>query len=99
MTDSDLTANRSVTIPNAEGIHVRAAHLIGIVAARYESKITLTKEHRTVEPTNILQVLSLGIAAGQVVELRATGRDASEAVEAIALLIEGGFQEEIPTNE
>jgi len=99
MSDSDLTANRSVTVPNAEGVHVRAAHLIGIVASRYEAQVTLTKEHRTVDPTNILQVLSLGIDVGQIIELEATGPDAADAIDAIAALIEGGFQEESASNE
>lgn len=95
MTDSELiTANRTVTVPNAKGVHVRAAHLIGIVAERFQSQITLTKDHRTVEPTSILQILSLGIGPGQIIELSATGLDAATAVEAIASLIEGGFQED-----
>ena len=61
------------------------------LARQFESKIELVREGRRVVATNIIDLLTLGAAKGTELILVAEGRDAQEAVDALARLVESGF--------
>ncbi len=90
---SEARASRSVVVRNPEGVHARAATLIAELVRRFDAKVSLTKDRERVEATDVLQVLSLGVAPGEKLLLEATGRQAEEVVEALVQLIESGFGE------
>ena len=55
------------TIKDAMGIHARPAGLLVKEAAKYESKVSLTKDGKTVDAARLMAVMSLGVKQGQTV--------------------------------
>ena len=63
--------NFEYTVKDELGIHARPAGLLVKEAKKYESKITLTKEGKTVEATKLMAVMSLAVKCGQTVTVAA----------------------------
>jgi phosphocarrier protein len=80
-------------LTNVLGLHARAAARLVQVAGRFQSKILLTKEGRTVDAKSILGVLMLSGSAGDRLVISAQGNDAEEAVAALQALIRSRFGE------
>ena len=76
-------AKFSYTIKDELGIHARPAGELVKEAKKYESKITITKEGRTVEATKLMAVMSLGVKCGQTIDVEVTGADEAAAADAI----------------
>jgi phosphocarrier protein len=84
---------QSFTIKNRLGLHARAAALLVQTASRFQAEITVAKDGETVNGKSIMGILMLAAAQGSLVEVAAQGKDASQALNAIAELIENGFGE------
>ena len=78
---------------NVLGLHARAAARLVQMASRFQSKIALSKDGRTVDAKSILGVLMLAGSPGERLFLSAEGADAEEAVEALSSLIRSRFGE------
>jgi phosphocarrier protein HPr len=85
--------SRVIVIRNTQGLHARPAGEFVKLARTFESKIELIRDGRRVEARNIIDLITLGAAQGTELILEANGRDAKEAVEALARLVESGFPE------
>ncbi len=84
---------REVTLLNVLGLHARAAARWVQVASRFTSRITLSKDGRTVDAKSILGVLMLAASQGERLLLSAEGPDAEQAVDALAALVRSRFGE------
>ena len=84
---------REVTLNNVLGLHARAAARFVEVASRFRSRITLSKDSRSVDAKSILGILMLAGAQGDRLVLGAEGDDEKEAVEALSTLILSRFGE------
>jgi len=84
---------RTVQIVNSNGLHARPAAEIVKAAARYKSKVTLTREDLEVNGKSIMGVMMLAAECGAMLTLRADGPDADDAVDALATLIANKFGE------
>ena len=84
---------RTVTIANRNGLHARPAAEIVKVAAKFKSDILLVRDDLEVNGKSIMGVMMLAAEYGSELVLRAEGPDESEAVGAIAKLIESRFGE------
>ena len=84
---------RTVQIVNKNGLHARPAAELVKVSARYKSEITLMKDGMEVNGKSIMGVMMLAAECGSSIGVRADGPDASDAVEAIAVLIANRFGE------
>ena len=58
------------------------------------AEIEVVKDDLVVGGTSILGLMMLAAAAGAVLELRARGREASAALEALSALVARGFDED-----
>ena len=85
---------RQFTIINELGMHARAATRFVQVANRYRSDIDVEKDGQVVNGKSIMGVLMLVAAQGTVIQVRARGDDAEEAMAALAELITNKFGEE-----
>ncbi|OED58658.1 HPr family phosphocarrier protein [Acholeplasma laidlawii] len=65
------------------GLHARPATRLVNQAMGFQSEITLTAFNRTVNLKSIMGVMSLGIYNGEIVEIKAEGEDAKEAISGI----------------
>lgn len=86
-------SRREVRISNRLGLHARAAARFVQTANRFRSKVTLTRDGRTMDGKSILGILLLAAAKGAELVVAAEGEDEQAAVEALAALVSGGFGE------
>jgi phosphocarrier protein len=85
---------RTVLVANAAGLHARAAAMIATLLRRFKARVTLAKGNNVVEGTEVLQILSLGAAAGESLTVEATGEEARQALDALEALFRDKFGEE-----
>ncbi len=84
---------KEITIKNEVGLHARPATYFIQKANEFKSGIWVEKEERRVNAKSLLGVLSLGIVKGTTITIIADGADETEAVEALATLIDNNFGE------
>lgn len=84
-----------LAVEHEHGLHLRPAAEFVRLAARFQSRVEVVNvtrgAGRTADARSLLQVTALGVNAGHVVRLTATGDDAAEALEALTALIRSGF--------
>ncbi|MGH7155435.1 MAG: HPr family phosphocarrier protein [Acetobacteraceae bacterium] len=85
---------RTVRITNKRGLHARAAAKFVTIAERFGASVEVVREGQSVSARSIMGLMMLGAGPGAEVELRAEGWDAKEALDALAALIESGFNED-----
>jgi phosphocarrier protein len=88
------TVRRIATICNQRGLHARASARFVKVAAQFDAEIVVRKNGTEVSGRSIMGLMMLAAAPGTVVELSASGPQATEAVAALADLIECKFNED-----
>jgi phosphocarrier protein HPr len=85
---------REVEIVNRLGLHARAAAKLVHTSSRFDSQVWLVKDGEEVDAKSILGLLLLAAAQGSRVVVRCDGDDETEALTAVARLIEDGFEED-----
>jgi phosphotransferase system HPr (HPr) family protein len=83
----------SVVITNALGLHARAAARFVHAASAFHSRIRVAKGDREMDGKSIMGLLLLAAAQGTRVTITADGVDEADAIQALRLLIERGFDE------
>ncbi len=84
---------RALTIRNRRGLHARAAAKFVTLAERYGASVEVVKDGQSVSARSIMGLMMLGAGIGSTIELQAEGWDAKEAMDALAALVEAGFNE------
>jgi phosphocarrier protein len=79
---------REVEIVGPYGLHVRPAHDFAVLANRFDSTIEVIRDNERVNGKSALDILLLAAKEGTTLTIVATGRDAHEAVDALARLFE-----------
>ena len=79
------------TIKDEMGIHARPAGMLAKEGKQYESKITITKEGRTVEASKLMALMSLAVKCGQTVEVQIEGSDEEAAYEGMKSFFEANL--------
>jgi phosphocarrier protein HPr len=86
--------SKTVTIVNKRGLHARAAARFVTLAERFGASVDVLKDGQTVPARSIMGLMMLGASRGCEIELQAEGWDAKEALDALAALVEAGFDEQ-----
>lgn len=86
--------SREVEIRNRLGLHARAAARFVHLANRFRSRVSLSRDGKTMDGKSILGILLLAASRGSRLLVSAEGEDEEAAVEALVGLVEGGFGEE-----
>lgn len=89
-----MIAERTVTIANMLGLHVRPSAEFAGTASKYRSRVSVIRDGQAVNAKSSIDLLTLAAIAGTQLTLRAEGDDAQQAVDALASLIESKFGEE-----
>jgi phosphocarrier protein len=84
---------RSVIVTNALGMHARAAARFVRLASSFTSQIKVTRQGRAIDGKSIMGLLLLAAARGAEISISADGPDEAAALEALAALVERGFDE------
>ncbi len=85
--------SRTVTIANKRGLHARAAAKFVTLAERFGASVDVIRDGQAVSARSIMGLMMLGAGIGSRIELTAEGFDAREALDALAALVEAGFNE------
>ena len=85
--------SRSVTIVNELGMHARAAAKFVHLAARFVSRIRVSRQGREMDGKSVMGLLLLAAAQGSSITISAEGQDELDAVSALAALVSSGFGE------
>ena len=80
-------------IQNKLGLHLRAAAAFVKVAERFKSDVSLERDGTRANGKSIIALVTLAASLGTSVKIVAEGPDASEAVGALAKLVEDRFGE------
>ena len=91
--NSGRAVAQRLTICNERGLHARASARFVRMAEHFDADITVTREGVTVGGTSIMGLMMLAAGPGSTILVKATGRQAREALEAIATLVSSGFDE------
>ncbi|WP_026782143.1 HPr family phosphocarrier protein [Pleomorphomonas koreensis] len=84
---------RELKILNKKGLHARASAKFVQCVDRFEAEVCVLKDGQSVSGTSIMGLMMLAAGIGSFIEVRATGREALDAVEAIAALVNDRFGE------
>ena len=82
------------SIRNQRGLHARAAAKFVKLASSFNAQIRVIKGDMDVSGTSIMGLMMLAAGIGTDVELRASGAQSTEAMQALLDLIERKFDEE-----
>ena len=85
---------RTVAISNRLGLHARAAAKFVKLASSFTAEIVVAKGGVEVSGRSIMGLMMLAASPGTSIEIRSTGNDAAEALEALVDLVERRFDEE-----
>ena len=85
---------REVEIVNKKGLHARASAKFVQTAEQFDAAIIVTRGSETVGGTSIMGLMMLGAATGTKITIKATGKEAAGAVEALCALVSDRFGEE-----
>ncbi len=85
---------RSLPIGNKRGLHARAAAKFVRTAGQVDAAVRVSFKGQEVSGLSIMGLMMLAAGIGSSIDLICTGRQAGEAMDALAALIEGKFGEE-----
>ncbi|MBM4778655.1 MAG: HPr family phosphocarrier protein [Archangiaceae bacterium] len=88
-----LVSEATYTIPNALGLHARAAAQLVKAANKYPCEVDVECEGQTVNGKSIMGVLMLAAAQGMVVKVSCRGDGADDCQKEIGALINNKFGE------
>lgn len=84
---------REIEIINKLGLHARASAKLTQTAGQFSSEVFIAKAGRRVNAKSIMGVMMLAAGKGTKVDIEVTGDDESEAMDAVAALINDKFGE------
>ena len=84
---------RTFVIGTKLGLHARPAAVLVQTANRFDASLEIQKEDLKIDGKSIMGIMTLAAEMGSSITVRATGKDAAAAMEALAKLIESNFGE------
>ena len=85
---------RTLSIANKRGLHARAAAKFVRTAGQFDANVRVSFKGQEVSGLSIMGLMMLAAGIGSSIELTCSGRQAAEAMDALAALVEGKFGEE-----
>ena len=89
-----MKAALTVEILNERGLHARASAKFVKLASEFDAEVTVSRDEQRVDARSIMGLMMLAAGPGCRIDIVAEGPDAKAAVEALAELIAGRFDEE-----
>ncbi|MEN8179470.1 MAG: HPr family phosphocarrier protein [Pseudomonadota bacterium] len=85
---------KQITIVNKLGLHARAAAKLVSCASGYGCNVHLQRNGQRVNGKSIMGVMMLAASQGSALEIEVSGKDETEALEALECLINDRFGED-----
>jgi phosphocarrier protein len=85
---------RKLGIANKRGLHARAAAKFVRTAGQFDAAVKVSFKGQEVSGLSIMGLMMLAAGIGSEIDLSCTGRQATEAMQALSALVEGKFGED-----
>ena len=82
-------------IQNQKGLHARAAAAFVKCLENFDAEVFVIKDGQEVDGSSILGLMMLSASKGSKIEVEAEGNQAQEAIDAVSLLVNSMFGEEM----
>jgi phosphoenolpyruvate-protein phosphotransferase len=86
-TDDAAVTSAPVTVGARTGLHARPAAVVAATARRFAADLRLHKGAREANARSVVSIMALEVGGGDVLHVHGRGRDAAEAVAALAELL------------
>jgi phosphocarrier protein len=87
-------ALRTVEIVNKRGLHARASAKFVKTASGFDAEVRVSKDGQTVDARSIMGLMMLAAGPGSAIEIEAEGKEAANALDALAELVAQRFDED-----
>jgi phosphocarrier protein HPr len=84
---------RTLVICNKKGLHARASAKFVQTVEKFDAEVRVRRNGETVGGTSIMGLMMLAAAPGTSITVEATGPQAADVIEALAVLIDSRFGE------
>jgi len=84
---------RVLEICNKKGLHARASAKFVQTVERFDAEVRVTRGQETVGGTSIMGLMMLAAGPGTSITVTASGPEAAQVIEALALLVAERFTE------
>jgi len=84
---------RKITITNPSGLHMRPASLFAKAATPFQSEVTFSIRGNNYNAKSMISVLTASVKCGEEIELKISGDDEQECMDALVAAIESGLGE------
>jgi phosphocarrier protein HPr len=84
----------TVEILNERGLHARASAKFVKLASEFDAEVTVSRDEQSVDARSIMGLMMLAAGPGSCIDITAEGPDAKAAVDALAELVAGRFDED-----
>jgi phosphocarrier protein HPr len=88
------SATRTVEIVNKRGLHARASAKFVKLASGFDALVKVSKDGQTVDARSIMGLMMLAAGPGSEIEIEAEGAQATEALDALEVLVARRFDED-----
>lgn len=88
-------AEKTLIICNQKGLHARAAAAFVKCVSEYDADVSVEKDGQEVDGSSILSLMMLAASKGTSIRVKVHGKDAQEALSALAVLVDSKFGEEL----
>ncbi len=85
---------QKLEIVNKKGLHARASAKFVQCVEQFDADVKVTRNGETVGGTSIMGLMMLAAGTGTTIDVEATGKEAADAVAAIAAFVASRFGEE-----
>ncbi len=82
---------RKVVITHTKGLHLRPSTRVSAAARKFQCDVRIRANGRDVSAKSIIELMGLAAEQGTELSVRAEGKDAAEAVNAIVELVRTNF--------
>ena len=85
---------QELEIKNRKGLHARAAAAFVKTVENFDAEVEVSRIGQTVSGCSIMGLMMLAASQGTTIEVKTSGKQAKEAMDAIQTLLENKFGEE-----
>lgn len=85
--------SQDLEIQNIKGLHARAAAAFVKTVENFDAEVTVERMGQQVSGLSIMGLMMLAAAKGTTIKVSTSGKQAKEALDAIANLVNGKFGE------
>ncbi|MEZ5996482.1 MAG: HPr family phosphocarrier protein [Hyphomonadaceae bacterium] len=90
-----MSVTRSIEVVNKRGLHARASRKLAELALGYDcTRVSVRREGEEADARSLMDLMMLGAALGDVIEVETRGPKAEEAMAAVEALFAAKFYEE-----